>query len=83
MLKEAAVVAGPYVQGVVTREGAVLPKMECSIANSPTILSTAPSWFCMRTSQSSSHFTSSSRSGTPLPDSGMLESSGNAAGDSS
>ena len=40
-----------------------------------TLLKTEPFAFCIRRSQSSSHFTSSRTSGMPFPDSGMLKSS--------
>jgi hypothetical protein len=59
----------------VTLEGEVSglpPNVGLLAAGSSTMLSTEPSALCMRVSQSSSHFTSSSTSGTPLLDSGML-----------
>ena len=65
--------AGPYLHGDVSDDGGLAPSC-------PAMLSIEPSAFCIRVIQSSSHFTSSSRSATPLPDSGMFVSSANAAG---
>ena len=61
----ADVFAGPYRLWPVAADGGLAD-------GSPTMLSTDPSVFCMRTRKSSPHFASSSTSGIPLPDSGML-----------
>src|SRR6516165_8406586 len=72
-VSEADVLTGPYLHGDVSDDGGLAPSC-------PAMLSTEPSAFCIRVIQSSSHFASSSRSATPLPDSGVFVSSANAAG---